>query len=596
MSLNTLSQILEKKGFEYVEQFLNNDIVITEKLDTYRILFERKGDNIIFYKKDNTELNLIERTLTDIWETAIIEIPTLLEGIQIPEGLRFGIAYTPVERPLRLPYTNLPTYVLTDITRRKNNKVTEVYDHTEVKKWATVLNMGNPPVIFEGQLTKEQKKVILSYATKDYNGYDKSFSNIINSRISETYSKEDTIEGIIIKSDDKLSQIVSYEYELLNEAYKNNNNTSRDFYDLILLSINSFMNNYNIPVLESINPDENYINIVSDIFNTYCETSNISENFPAEYLSPPNFGHKGSLNTKFIKSDKTKEILEKGEIYESLFKVILSSFRKFKKSYGLLNEKAVDEFNTYVYLINEKIGNVLEAPNKIVKESKNLNESSDNVVIQTYTEKTKSDIDNMRTIASIQKAFEPKALKVKKGTKPCAIYLTDLNPFTKNQEENLHAIYRQWKIPVLIGTILNKNKLQGEKFHFSDELYKAQLDSIAIFNKDIVPNYFMLESSNLTEIFEYARPQYEPQVLIVDEGKKADYVIQLYFEDAVMGGRLNVEEKFNIGEMNIDDKVDAYRAIEENLFYSFKPHTPQAVWSLWDSMYQEYQTWAGLIK
>ena len=150
--LNALTYLLEKRGEKYVDELLNSDLIITEKLDIYRVLFDKHGDHLVFFKKDNTELNLIERTLTNVWEDAIIELSTIIGDIMLPEGLRFGVAYTPVERPIRIPYSKIPKYVLTDITLRKNNKVVEVYEYDEVNQWAATLGLGRPPIIFSGNL------------------------------------------------------------------------------------------------------------------------------------------------------------------------------------------------------------------------------------------------------------------------------------------------------------------------------------------------------------------------------------------------------------------------------------------------------------
>ena len=166
MGLNTIAQVLEKKGQSYVEKILSEEVVITEKLDTFRILFEMNKGKLTFYKKDNTPITLIERTLNDIWESALIELPTLIGNIQLPEGIRFGVAYTPVERPLRIPYTNLPRYILTDMTKRKNDKVIESYDYNEITEWAGMLCMGRPPIIFKGKLNEEQKRILIAYDTK----------------------------------------------------------------------------------------------------------------------------------------------------------------------------------------------------------------------------------------------------------------------------------------------------------------------------------------------------------------------------------------------------------------------------------------------
>lgn len=62
-----------------------------------------------------------------------------------------------------------------------------------------------------------------------------------------------------------------------------------------------------------------------------------------------------------------------------------------------------------------------------------------------------------------------------------------------------------------------------------------------------------------------------------------------------MGGRLGVNEKFNIGEMENKYNLEAYRAIEDNLFVTFREVTPQSIHGLYDSMIAEYKTWSGQL-
>ena len=61
--INTISQALNRKGASFVNNILDNEVTITEKLDTYRIQFEKNKDEITFFKKDNTPISIIERTL-----------------------------------------------------------------------------------------------------------------------------------------------------------------------------------------------------------------------------------------------------------------------------------------------------------------------------------------------------------------------------------------------------------------------------------------------------------------------------------------------------------------------------------------------------
>ena len=599
MGLKTLATILKKRGSEYVEKFLSEEITVTEKLDTYRILFEKQDNNLVFFKKDNTKLNLIERTLTNVWEDAIIELTTIVGDTLLPENMRFGVAYTPVEKPIRISYSKIPKYILTDVTLRKDDKVVEVYEYDEVTKWAGILSMGRPPIIFQGKLSEDQKNILKNYDLKEYDKLEeKNFSKIIENLFEQSYSGEKLIEGIIIKNKTDLIQIVSYEFLLLNEAYEKDPH-SRDFYDIILLEINSFMDNYNIPILEGKTPDEMYLEIVSDIFNNFCKKNpSILENINPDLLTPPSYGYFGNLNLLLIKNKETIDLLEKGEkIYEALYRIILSSLKKPKKKFGLLTESTTQKFNTFVFLIknliNEEIN--LKEEYHILNENTITEARSDNVVIDSIINRKNSDVDNMRVIASIQKAFEPTIIDIKRGKEKCVVYLTECQPFTNAQMENLYAINRTWKCPVILGSISNERRIEGVKFHLSDNIVKAQLDAVAIYNKEIIPAYFMIEGWDLNGLFEYCRPKYEPIALITDSGKKSDLAIQLYFEDEVMGGRINVEQNFNIGEMENKDQLPAFRAIEDHLYIKMKDLTPQPIHGLWDSMTSEYKTWSGEI-
>lgn len=584
--LNTVKKLLEKKGEKYVNDLLNGEVVITEKIDTFRIVFEKKGEDIIFYTSDNKKIDLISRTLTDIYESAILEIPLITKDAKIPENLFFGLYYTPVERPLRIPYSKLPRYILTDVTQKIDNKVIESFSYDVVKEWAAILCMGRPPVLFEGVLNEEQKRLLVAYDTKQYQGETMPFARMIEKVFNNSYSQEDIIEGIVIKSKDKLAQIISYEFEILNEAYEKENE-SRDFYDIVITDLNSFMNNYNIPILEADSIDEMYIKIVCDIFNKYCEFKPVNETIDEKYLTPPQFGYNGKLNKKLIKNEETLKWINKAPIYEALFKVILSSFRKNKKPYGLLTESIVTKFNSYVYLINNYI-------NKY-ENDKLFEARSENIVVDAFKRRNPTDVDNMRVIASIQKAFEPKIRDIVKGSKPCAVYVTTFEPFTNAQMNNVIRINQMWNAPVIIFCVSNKFRVEGKEFHASDETVKAQMESLLNYNSSLIPGFGLLDSWNLTEIFKFCRPDFEPIVVITDLGKKSEMTLQLFLEEEIMGGRISVSDKFNIGELDNEDRLPAFRAIEDNNYSLFLELTPQPIHNLFEKIFSEYRYWSGQL-
>jgi hypothetical protein len=604
MSLNTINESIEKLGLIAVQKILSEEVIITEKIDTYRILFERVGDTINFYKKDNTPIDLVSRTLTDIYEDSIIELSILIENANVPENMRFGLYYTPDERPLRIPYTNIPKYILTDITC-KNGTKPECLDYDMVTEWAGNLCIGMPPIIFKGKLSQDQISKLIAYDNKtfldDYEDTVTNFSHILTGTINSPYSKQDIIEGIIIKSKDRLFQVISYEFDILNEAYEHIT-VPRDFYDLTLMSVINFLNEYSLALPSTVNKETAYISIINDIFNKYCAKNILNESIESKYLTPRQYGYAGQLNKKFIDNKETLTILSKGKIYESLYKVMLSSFRKNKKPYGLLNESMIEKFNTYVYLINTAINNFdieTETLNEAVEPevSVDLNKEmdkekeNDNVVVDAINRREYTDVDNMRVISSIQVAFEPKARDITKGKAKCAIYLTTYRPFTNAQMENINKIIDKWNVPVIIAAISNKFKMIGTDFILSDELVKSQMSAICNFNKETVPFNIMLDSWNLKEIFEYCRPDYEPIVIITDIDKKSDLMLQLYFEEEMMGHRINVDKDFNIGELDNTDRLMALRSIEDSDASSFNTLVPQAIKNFYYNIIEEYKIW-----
>lgn len=603
MGLNTIADLIQKKGSDYLAKLLEGELIITEKLDTFRIQFEKKDGELVFFKKDNSQITLIERTLDDTWEQALIEIPTLIGKTKLPEGIRYGVAYTPVERPLRIPYTNLPKYILTDITKRVDNKVVESYDYSEVKHWAGMLCMGRPPVLFEGQLNEDQKRLIIDYGTGEYEGEYESFADLITKTLESSYSKENIIEGIVIKNGKTLVQVLSSEFELLNEAYIKNTNESRDFYDVVMLSLIDFMDSYKLPKIISESKDEMYIEIVNDIFNKYCDSGKLDESSESKYLTPPSFGTSGKLNTKFIKNEEAIENIKQNEIYEALYRVVLSSFKKYKKPYGLLNENVIEKFNNYVGVINNVIHEELEITEHVndyiaAMDSRYgpLNEArSKNVTIRSLKRRKPNDIDNMRVISSVQSAFLPKESNLEQGSKRVAIYLTTFQPFTNSQKLNIDLIKSQWNVPVILGAVSTERELKGNDFHVNDGIVNGQMRSLSNFNKEDTPSYMMLNSWSLKEIFEFCRPHYEPLIIFTDKGKKSELALQLFYEEEVMGGTLNVLPEFNIGEMENKDALSALRAVEDGNGSLFMEITPKPVHNFYDQIINEYRTWEGSV-
>lgn len=590
--INNLSDVIKKRGENFVREALSDKVIISEKLDTFRIQFEMSNDKSVrFMTKDGRDIGPIERTLNDIWEMPLSELPILIKNADIKEGMRFGLYYTPVERPIRIPYENVPRYVLTDITLRDDKgKVMEALDTTMVNVWSGKLCVGVPPVLFEGILTDKQINDIISYAKNEFDEVD-NLSEYIFKEFGTTFSGEKIIEGIVINSPKLLSKVTSYEFEILNDAY-DKMNTPRNIYEMLMLSIGSYMDSYKLPILEGTYAtiDEKYISIISDMFNGYCDTNNINESMNLRYITPTNYGdYKGKLQTSFIKNKKTLSYVSKSPVYESVFKIFLTSFRKVRKPHGVLNESFTDKFNSYVYTVQNYIGN------KAFSDGKLYEALEDRIDVKAVRNRQPSDISSMMVIASIQKAFSPTDRNRIEGNKKCVVYITTFSPFTMSQFNNVVNMSRQWSCGVILAAVSSTRRTPGKAFTVSDDTVKAQMTAMRNAHDDIIYGHMMLSSWNLLDIFESCRPDFEPVAIVTDKGKKSEMGLQLFFEEEVMNRRIGVSDKFNIGEMENTDKLMSLRSIEDDNFNLFNDLVPAPIRGMYNTIIGEYKVWNGSI-
>ena len=167
-----LSDIYEKKGKSFIESLFNKDVTVTENLDGSSFSFERDftGDNISFYKKDqDNPITRVDRILMKYYEKPINYIEALPDEIksQIPKGWRFGMAYFPSTKPVRIEYDRIPKnhLILTHIISRDEfgDVIKNIQDKEELDEWADKLGVERSPVIFQGKLNRDQKISIMDF-------------------------------------------------------------------------------------------------------------------------------------------------------------------------------------------------------------------------------------------------------------------------------------------------------------------------------------------------------------------------------------------------------------------------------------------------
>ena len=646
--IKDLREIYEKKGAAEIENYLNGNITITEKIDAHRFSFEKNSEGSFSYfkKNDNRPLTSVDRTISDLYEKAIIHIESLPNYIKhnIPENHRFGFAYFPSDKPLRIEYKNVHSsrLVLTDVTLRgDNNKVKRVYeDISFVNRWSKSFGVGEMPVIFQGKLSESNKEIILNLINGDARN-NAFFAEHIKSTFGRTYTKNHIIEGIVIKSENGLVQIKDPTFGIFETAYEQQE--SRDFYDLTLLQIESFIqNDFNMPQsFSSASADARYIDLVNQAFNAYVENNRVDESLDPSFLQPKIIGSHGQLSRKFIRNTKTVSYLNRSKIYEELYKVFLSSFRRKRKAHGLLTESFTDSFNviveniqyltTYNPITEEEIFEAdedstttdKEAENKDSEETKSDSkdkeketkpDSQDTTDADKNTDKEGKDeiindepldyekgvdlnsadnkIDTFKAIASIQIAFNHEKKEVKPAKTEVIVMLGDFNPINNDHLRHIEKFIEDGKKVVLC---YKKKDICGQsqtKFNLTDDTIIKSLERFQLNYSSSVLGVVTIPFASISEIFKSCRSKdFEPITLLVERHHGPNYMAQLHLEDTILGNRIGANKDFEIKEFNNKVAYDVLRSIEDDNHKGFVNTTPQPTHNFWDNIMSEFNAW-----
>ena len=132
---------------------------------------------------------------------------------------------------------------------------------------------------------------------------------------------------------------------------------SLDTNEILLLDVLSYIEQRGISntKLLSDNPDDRYIELISNLFNNYIfarghSISGISID-TAKFAKNNAF----DLNVDNITNSTTRKLIEENPEFKSVYQIILGSFRKKRTASNIITPSVVDSFNKVVDEINEII-------------------------------------------------------------------------------------------------------------------------------------------------------------------------------------------------------------------------------------------------
>lgn len=450
----SLQNILNNEGREFLENLLNKEVVVTEKLNAATLSMQKKqtsemdlNRNLTFYKGtgvNKREITIADRVMTTFYLSGMTYLSNLSKLIidRIPANWTFVFKYFPNHQPSFINYSVLP----------KNNLVlsciitsggTKIEDSEDLKSWAEMFDVPYQEPIFKGYLSEYQKEKLRDYV-EDGSNNKESFARFIITLLNPSMKGslyqndgfESPIDGFVFKfiSDDGITKPMTAKLiDPFMSALISKNKSKKgysDNTDVLLSDFTIFMSNQDMDsiVLTKKDNAERYLELFYRLFNRYIkykksqlEDFDVDTNDIVKESIDADFG----VDIDKISNETTKKLLKDNPEFKSIFKTLLGSFKTKKddnyKSI-VMSPGVVRLFNSVVDKINSKILSC--------EETDNLSFAS---YLNTIRKKDVRDLDINNAPDNVEKPQPiPDALTQQKNIEALAMSFSD---FKKKEEK-----------------------------------------------------------------------------------------------------------------------------------------------------------------
>ena len=628
--INHLYDIYNKKGSDFVSQLFSQFVTINEKMDGSSFSFERDKEtgNFKFYRRDQRNpITLVDRTLMKYYEKPIQYIeslpPNLLE--KIPRGWRFGLEYFANKKPVEITYDRLPknNLILSYIHKMGTGGkiVSTIQDEDELNNWSDLLGVERPPIIFQGLLDEDQKSNLMEFLNTPFKDLVEKFKTqsfvrfiikTLNSDLTKTALNDDLdkdVEGIVFRfgeldgdSDTVLAKMVDPIFtEIAKQKFADKKSKKpSDFLGITLLDVMNFILEKGLSEFEvnGESEDERYISFISDVFvkflDEYSEKYKGTDFEEPEYLKKDEF----RLNLDKVQDRRVLKYVEKDDSFESLYKLILNSFRKIKtRAGGIVTLGMKDQMNLLIQDIKDYI-----------KRPKNVNESKfvsfdefrrDNSPSVNYLQEEDDEADSnedpffsyrefiskLETIDSeeIPKEVELIKEKIKDDLKPVNVIMGRFQPFHLGHLKMAKNLKERNDLNSYAVVVYPGHNKSG-KSPFNEHAIRRYMDSI-VENNEEIDGYMIVDRGLLgSAIAKLIDMGYNPHLIgagpdrIDDYRKQIDYIKMSDIKD-------KISDTLDIVETpRVTSGTEVRKSIEDEDFSRFKKMVTKEVSNLYNDL------------
>ena len=598
-----LKQVHDKKGDDFLNNLLNNFVIINENIEgTFFGVKRDKSGNFKYFKKSG-EITYVDRMLMKYYNPAISYFETLSDDkkARIPSNFYFGFEYVTSRDSKASKFTTMPknNLVLSYIHRLGEDGKPEETLQTkdDLDRWAYYLDVEAPPIIFEGKLDDDQKTSILEFIyapskdlqekfkTTSFTKYVISILNPDADLASLRKGRIDDMEGIVFRfydENDENAKANAFLAKLVDPLFIKNGkdgevkseNKSNDYIWLIVIDLMNRVEIYNEDQLRKIcdgesNYDTKYLKLVNTIFkdfiNDYSYKYDGLQLDTPEYLKRPEF----EIELDLIDDIEVVNLIKTNETYTEIYRILVNFFRKARKksASSFFNPDLLTQLNIQIKKIKRVImGDVLYEGLFPSFGEFTGDTGYDSVFIGEHENFTKNNKDKVKTekVNVLIGRFQP-------------VHNGHIKAAQKLMEKN--------GLEVVLVAVVKKNK----RYPFSERTVRIMLEKAQQENPDLIKEVRIVDRDSINGILGSLKPDFNPILWGSSHRKIKDYVLQL---DHIKKKNVPIRlaDEFKLIEIpSYQKSEDVISFIEDGDFASFKEVVPNSISSEFFNLQKELE-------
>ena len=538
--LSHLRDVYDKRGKDFLEGLLNKTVIVNEKMDGAFFGAQKNPETNKFkYFKRNAEITHIDRVLSKYYEPAIKHFEGLnSESVsQIPNNYHFGMEWFTSPKAQTIAYDRLPKngLILSYIhILDESGQISEtIQDKETLDKWASILNIEPPPIVFQGKLTDFQKEKVQEFIYTPFSelvdrfkttSFTKYIISVLNPEMGASFLRDtldQDIEGLVFrfydpknKSEDSvfLAKLVDpvFQANAKQKAQDRVQKKSDDYIWIIVIDLMNFIERHSVSELRSIklsgkSYEERYISLVNHIYLNFI--SEFGEKYTdldiqiPEFLQREEFG----VNFKMINNNKVTKILESNHNFKEIYRIFLNIFRK--KSVRVSSTFFTKEMRANLVSQINKLSNVI------------LGDSVFENYFPTFGEFVGEDKDPgyFESYAEIPEE--------KKKAKRVNVIISDFQPIHPGHIKSAQKLFDTNGLPCLFACIHSGSTNKSKPF--KKETVSNILAKLVNQHPSFITGWVIVSDNEVENLLREIKPAYDPVIIAASKNRIKDIALQL---------------------------------------------------------------------